>query len=119
MGSNVIGNCECGFISNSPVGGGMLDFEMVCYFPALCHVCHDCVTINLFLKKPKCPKCKNTSVIPYDDPELIGTTIDSVAASWYAKDKLGRDLILYEGTYLCPACGNYSLYLEDCGLSWD
>lgn len=119
MGAEVNAVCECGYQSNSLVGGGMLNFQTTCYFPALCKVCKELVQVNLFAKRVRCPKCRRARVTLYDDPELSRDQGDSTVTSWNTEVRLGRVLILHNGSYLCPSCREFKLRFSDSGLCWD
>lgn len=42
-----------------------------------------------------------------------------VVASWNMEDALGRELLLSDGDYKCPACGAITLRFSDGGMLWD
>lgn len=119
MGLQVIARCECGLEEEISVGGGMMDFTTNCSFPCLCTGCHSVVEANLLDTAMSCPKCGATPLIPYDDPRLAESTGQKVVAQWNVGQELGRELMLTDGNYLCPACGRMSLRFADTGLCWD
>ena len=97
----------------------MLNHETTCYFPCLCENCHNVVQVNLLSKQKRCPKCKSTKVIPYDDLTLSDGTGKHEVTSWNVKNRLGRVLKLTDGNYTCPKCGQMTLHFENSGLFWD
>ena len=119
MGSSVEANCECGFHDLFMVGGGMRNFDSVCFFPAHCDACSSLVGVNLLLKTLLCPNCSSRCVRSYDHPDLQGQRGAREVASWSIFDKSERSLSLNDGTYLCPACKKFSLRFSDGGLRWD
>lgn len=119
MGSQVTAKCQCGVDASILVGGGMFDFMTTCYFPCLCERCRAVVQVNLLAKRKRCPQCKSTKVIPYDDPILSDGSGMRAVASWNMEDQLGRKLNLTDGNYRCPQCGQMTLHFADGGLCWD
>lgn len=118
MGSAVRAQCECGFEQEFMIGGGMLTFHELCCFPCLCQDCHRIVTTNLLDQSPTCPDCGGTSVVPYDQKELMGNEGSNNVTEW-SPGKIGRQLALTDGSYYCPQCDSYRLRFEDSGLCWD
>lgn len=119
MGGSVVAKCPCGYEGGSLVGGGMMTFMTTCYFPAYCENCRELVQINVFAKRLRCPKCRRAKVTPYDDPALCAGNGDREVAGWNVSERLGRDLRLHDGEYLCPACGEFTLRFVDGRLEWD
>jgi len=119
MGLMVIAKCECGLETDLVIGGGSIKSVETCYFPCLCENCQNIVMVNLLADEPRCPECNAPDPIPYDDPGLSDFPGDDVIASWNMEDRLGRDLILTNGKYKCPSCGNMSLEFIEYGLCWD
>lgn len=127
MGSEVIATCQCGVNASILIGGGMETHETICYFPCLCERCHAVVQVNLLDKRKRCPQCKTTKVIPYDDPRLSMNLVKTPKSSlftgavgeWNAKEILGRDLSLPEKNYRCPQCGQMTLCFTDGDMCWD
>ncbi len=117
MGSVVKAKCDCGYRREMALGGGMMNFTTLCNFPCYCDTCSDLFEANLFLQKISCPECGGTDTRPYDDDGLCSKR-GSPVFSWTAQEKLGRELILTNGEYLCPKCGRFSLRFEDVGC-WD
>lgn len=74
------------------------------------------VTANLLATPPACPDCGSTDIVPYDQPELIGTRGSVKEASWSMQHELGRDLVLTDGLYRCPKCKGMSLRFVVTGL---
>lgn len=119
MGSQVIAKCDCGVEAVIDIGSGMMDFTTRCSFPCLCESCHNVVEVNLLAKTIRCPKCRKSNPIPYDDPRLYELKGSEQVAVWNMQDKLGREVILTDGKYKCPKCGKMSLEFTDSGLCWD
>ena len=118
MGSQVTAQCECGVGAEILVGGGMMDFTTTCYFPCLCDRCNKVVQVNLLATKPRCPDCGAANPVPYDDPQLIGSPGDEIVAEWNMEERLGRNLLLTDGSSKCPGCRKKTLRFADSGL-WD
>lgn len=109
MGKGLIAHCECGFEAETEIGGTVRNHRTTCNFPCLCKRCNGMVTANLFARPPLCPDCGSTDIVPYDQPELIGTRGTVTVASWWMQHELGRDLVLTDGLYRCPKCEGMSL----------
>ncbi len=136
MGSNVRAICKCGVDNEISIGGGMLTFKYIAYFPCLCEDCKDVVEVNLLgnryksqtqeefergderleipLKDRKftCPKCHGGNVIPYSDSRLFGIIGDEEVIRWGSE-------ILTNGTYKCPKCDNKTLRFIYLFYMWD
>jgi len=122
MGSAVVAKCDCGIEDTILIGGGMMNFKTTCFFPCLCENCHGIVQVNLLSKTMKCPECGARGPIPYDDPQLSDSPGLRNVAEWNMgnmEDRLGRKLVLTDGKYRCPKCGNMSLSFSRGGLCWD
>jgi len=109
MGSQVIARCECGIETKILIGGGMINFKTTCAFPCLCDRCRNIVESNLLAKTPQCPECGTANPIPYDDPRVVGSPGERTFAEWNMKERLGRELILTDGSYKCPRCEKMTL----------
>ena len=96
-----------------------MNHTTTCYFPCLCESCHNLVRVNLLAEKPECPDCGAANPVPYDDPRLMGTAGERVIAEWNMEERLGRRLILTDGSYICPKCEQMTLRFADGGLCWD
>ena len=119
MGSQVLAKCGCGLEAEILIGGGMFNFKTTCLFPCLCESCHSVVEANLLENPVQCPNCNAVNLIPYDNPRLSLTRGENEVASWYMFNELGRELILTDGKYKCPACGQMTLSFSDSGLCFD
>jgi Zn finger protein HypA/HybF involved in hydrogenase expression len=119
MGSSVYAKCPCGFVDEFSIGGGMRDFQERCAFPSLCAKCGRMVEANLLGAPPRCPKCRSTSVTPYDDDSLVGVKGQYEVAGWNMEEELGRQLSLTDGTYRCPKCNALTLRFEHTGICFD
>ncbi len=121
MGTSVVAECRCGYHASGSVGGGMFDFEDVCWFPCLCEGCHAMVDVNLFETPLRCPTCRSERVAAYDDAGLSlppeSQELYSIA-DWNVAPRIGRPLQLTNGRYRCPKCGQMSLQFRMDGL-WD
>jgi len=100
MGSQVVATCRCGIEAKILIGGGMLDFGTICYFPCLCETYHDIVQADLLEKTKQCPICKSKTLIPYDDPRLSKTPGKRKVKECTLGGKRGRELILTNGNYV-------------------
>ncbi len=91
----------------------MRNFETTCLFPCLCETCKKLVQVNIMIQPLECPKCKDSAVIPYDDPRLLGSTGPlQPSITW-------GDHILTNGDYLCPKCKKMSLRFKEGTILWD
>jgi predicted RNA-binding Zn-ribbon protein involved in translation (DUF1610 family) len=112
MGSAIKAECSCGIAATILVGGGMMTFQSICYFPGLCQDCKKVVQVDLLAKELRCPNCEGKEVIAYNDARLVQTPGPRVVVQWG-----GRTLT--DGNYKCPGCGIFSLQFSDGGLHWD
>ena len=119
MGATVNAICRCGLNSEIRIGGGMSTFTYLCYFPCLCENCNDIVEVNLYDMHPQCPNCRGENLIPYDDKQVIAIEGDHNIVSWNANEKVDRELILTNGTYMCPKCKKMTLRFIGPILRWD
>ena len=121
MGTSVVAECSCGYHAPGSVGGGMTDFEDVCWYPCLCEGCHAMVNVNLLAMPLRCPKCSSDKVTAYDDARLSlppeSQELYSIA-DWDMTPRIDRPLILTNGRYRCPKCDQMSLQFQMSGL-WD
>src|SRR5438128_1055567 len=117
MGSEVTARCGCGVEARILIGGGMQNFATTCYFPCLCEHCHSIVQVNLLAKTHRCPKCRSSKTIPYDDGRLRKSPGRHVMAEWNLPE-LGRELKLTDGKYRCPKCDKMTLRFSETAL-WD
>ena len=112
MGSQVIAICKCGVNTKINIGGGMLTHDKIEYFPGYCRGCNEVVQMNLKDKLSICPHCKRTDVVPYNNPELIGTVGKEIIDESFDNE-------LTNGTYFCPKCKNMTLKFINSGIFWD
>jgi hypothetical protein len=120
MGSSVQADCSCGYHSGIlMIGGGMANYTTLCAFPAWCPVCRELLLLNLLAGPLVCPHCASPQVLSYDDARLIGETGATQVVSWNVTDRLDRTLILTDGSYLCPNCGQFTLHFSSAGIQWD
>ena len=119
MGSQVIAKCGCGYEATCLIGCGIKNYNTTCYFPFSCSSCHNVVEVNILAKIIYCPQCQSSELIPYDDPQLFDCLGKHKVAQWNIKDILGRDLVITDGKYQCPQCGEMLLKFMDGGFHWD
>ncbi len=119
MGSAVVAKCSCGLEVTVPTGGGIMNWATTRYFPYLCIACHEVVRVNLLGETQRCPACKSPAILPYDDPRLCDSPGSSRVEGWNLQEKIGREVWLTDGAYLCPKCSNMSLHFLKSGLLWD
>jgi len=111
--------CPCGYDSgNLFIFGGRANFKTYCAFPVLCQGCAKLALADLYAGPPACSACPDPVALAYDDPRLSGRRGEKVIASWNTAARLGRALQLTDGTYLCPACRDFSLTFAMVGY-WD
>lgn len=111
MGSQVIAICQCGLRREILIGGGMLNFKYINFFPCLCENCNDVVQVNLKNQELTCPNCNKQNLSPYNAKHLIGEQGNSEVSKW-------GDNTLTNGTYKCPKCKEMTLHFER-GILWD
>jgi hypothetical protein len=117
MGSIIKAQCKCGYEHEMHLGGGMLNFTTNCNFPVFCSKCRSLFEANILDKNLTCPKCHDSDIIPYYDKSLCSEKGNEVF-SWNMQEEIGRELILTDGKYLCPNCGQFSMSFVACG-HWD
>ena len=84
-----------------------------CGFPFYCRLRKSLFTATVYAADVACPNCDTSSVLPYDDPSLAPTgEVVGEIFSWNTAARLGRELILHDGKYICPSCDNFSLRFE-------
>jgi len=111
MGSMINAICDCGFQSGTiMVGGGMLNFDTVCYAPAICLRFNIFLVKNYLKKYSKCPKCRK-KVVFYNNPivqEKLKRNENRYndIFSWRLEKS---EFQLLDLNYLCPECGKMSL----------
>ncbi|MBT4207774.1 hypothetical protein HOE22_05460 [Candidatus Woesearchaeota archaeon] len=112
MGSIISAHCDCGYVVEMPLGGGMRSFNERSNFPFYCEECRILFEANAFEEPVSCPKCKGSETVTYDRKCLQeGTSI----FKWGVGDRV---LILTNGKHICPKCGKNTLTFEDAGC-WD
>ncbi|WP_242203241.1 hypothetical protein [Aestuariivivens insulae] len=112
MGSTVKAICKCGYEKESSVGGGMLNYRTVQYFPCYCTNCKDLVEGNLKAEPLVCPDCNSRKVIPYNNKKLIGKKGKNEIVQSF-------DNILTDGYYRCPSCDSFNLQFKIGAILWD
>ena len=99
------------------LGGGRINHLIHCGFPCYCSACKSLFKADLYAADVACPNCDTSSVLPYDDPSLAPTgEVVGEIFSWNTAARLGRELILHDGKYICPSCDNFSLRFEVAAL---
>jgi RNA polymerase subunit RPABC4/transcription elongation factor Spt4 len=116
MGGIVKAFCACGYKKELYLGGGMKNFTTYCNFPIFCRKCKLLLEVNLLKKDVVCPICQHFDYLAYDDPSLIKQKGNEIFSWNY--EKIGRKLVLTDGKYLCPSCGQFSLSFVNVG-NWD
>ena len=112
MGSIIKSCCSCGYEKSMFLGGGMADFTKNCNFPIYCEDCRILFEDNLLGNQLQCPKCKGTKATPYDKKcSRKGNPV----FEWNIR---GKSLVLTDGNYVCPKCGNHALTFID-ESCWD
>jgi hypothetical protein len=111
MGSKVIAECECGFITpKMRLGGGMYCYTTVNTFPNYCKNCSSLFLANMFDNEIVCTNCKSHEVVPYND-SYVAKGFDRTSFNW-------GDLKLYSENNLCPECNQFFLKFRHVGM-WD
>jgi hypothetical protein len=124
MGSSVKVLCSaCSYATEIFTGGGMLDFETNCGFPALCTRCRTVVEGNHKEARLSCPGCGD-DVTSYDD---LSPTSEAgggpVMTEWLGyedeDDEDDSELTLASGAYPCPRCHAPQLRFTASGILFD
>lgn len=112
MGKIVSAKCkECGYnFDKMFLGGGMLNFQKHCGYPALNKDQTEVVVRNY---KNKVEEEKSNGFIFYDSKSLYDE--ESFTKSAVMQN---FDTFLYNANYFCPKCRNYTLRFFMTGL-WD
>jgi len=139
MGVIMSAECSCGYSasnetdktgSNFPRGNGLfgrvkLGYEMqiqdVLYYPVLCRLCREVLSIDLQQRPLRCPVCRGTNVVPYYWPQMVDRKgriqIPCSMVSAGAEPGQRPKYALYEDAeYLCPRCGSKHLRFKFEGL---
>ena len=119
MGSIIDAKCKCGSKKdNMFLGGGFSNFMTKASFPYYCEDCKSLFIGDRLAKKVKCKKCKSENIYPYDDKRACkrkGREVFKWNITDCKKDKDEVVLILTDGKYICPKCGEYKLSFIDMG----
>lgn len=117
-GDIVSASCPCGFQRQGmPIFGGFATYKTSCLFPALCRATRTMVLGNLMDPAAGAKDCPAPEMVFYNDPSLAPEHPGRVVSSWNMPDAKGQAL-LYEGGYVCPACGRRTLRFRHVGF-WD
>ena len=117
MGCTALAACPCGFDSGELFVGQGMSGPDPCHFPAYCKEGSHLVTVNLIDQPSRCPEGHKTEPVPYNDNSLIDKLGVTVVADWWLDDE--THLELTDGTYLCPACQQYTLTFRKGNTMWD
>jgi hypothetical protein len=109
MGSMMVARCACGYESGTLlIGGGMLDFHEVCYWPAWCESCFEVVAVNAMPTSPACGRC-GSPVVLYGQVQRDIDRFD-----WCTPD--GRCFAMGDGpVHPCRICATDRLEFEHVG----
>lgn len=115
VGMLVEGRCACGYTAHHlTFGAGMLTFQDICFYPALCTSCGRVVVCDILDGSATCSDCGGR-VRFYDDPELRSADAPDDGMGWNISE--GRGVILRETPcHLCPQCGEMSLAFSPIGF---
>ncbi|MFW5983086.1 MAG: hypothetical protein ACOCQ4_01190 [bacterium] len=110
MGSLIKAVCEnCGYETELHLGGGMMDFDTNCSFPALNKSMNRIEERNIFKRDKE--KNNPSHILFYDSESLVDKN------SIRSKDHLNWDKYrLYDADYYCPKCGKFALKFILTGL---
>ena len=117
-GDMVSAACPCGYQKKAmPIFGGFATYKTSCLFPALCRPTRTMVLGNLMAPGTGAKDCPAADMVFYNDPSLAPQKAGRAVATWNLPDGRGS-VALYEGGYLCPACGRRTLTFRHEGV-WD
>jgi RNA polymerase subunit RPABC4/transcription elongation factor Spt4 len=96
MGQLVKAICNCGFIKDAPVGGGISTYKESATFP---FYCRDCGLVNVNIAKGEkiCPECESIDVTQYGDSKISIPTDHNKVLEWGSYHSGSRG-------HLCPNC---------------
>lgn len=117
MGSVIRARCNCIFEKEIYLASGFDNFDTYFNFPMFCPECKTLFEGDLYSKTTICPNCKSMHGIPYDSDQLCHKR-GQVVFVCNTDERIGRQLRLTEGDYLCPQCGRFTMTFEDVG-EWD
>ncbi|MEF3698310.1 hypothetical protein [Desulfolutivibrio sp.] len=117
-GAIVSASCPCGYHrERMNLFGGLTNFRTVCRFPALCRKARAIALGNLLDPAAGAGDCPASDMVFYNDPALAPEHPGPALVTWNLPD--GRGVAaLFEGGYLCPACGRRTLTFRHDGF-WD
>ena len=118
MGCTAIASCPCGYDSGELLIGQGDSGPDPCYFPAYCQDGKHLVDVNINEHPRRCPDGHTTEPVPYNAAAVIKTMGPRVVADWNWLDEENH-LVLTDGSYLCPACHQFTLTFREGDSLWD
>lgn len=117
-GDIVSASCPCGYSrQRMNLFGGLTNFRTTCRFPALCRSTRAIALGNLLDPAAGAGDCPAPDMTFYTDPSLAPEHPGRPVAVWNLPDGRGT-VALFEGGYVCPACGRRTLTFRHEGF-WD
>lgn len=119
-GSIVTAKCDnCGYDSGSLfLFGGKANFRTVCKFPAYCANKKTLILVNLIANKLESQSYPCQSPVLYTDPVMVKKPGINTVASWNLPELKNKEIMLTDGDYFCPTCGQFKLHFRQSGM-WD
>jgi hypothetical protein len=119
-GSIVTATCgNCGYESGDLfLFGGKANFKTVSKFPAYCANKKAIVLVNLMAEKLESKACPGQAPVPYTEPRMIQNPDAKTIASWNMPEPKNKQVVLTDGDYFCPRCGQFQLHFRKLG-NWD
>ena len=118
MGCTAIATCPCGYDSGELLIGPGMSGPDPCYFPAFCKEGGHLVDVNMCDQPRRCPEGHDKEPVPYNATSLIKELGPAVVADYGWLDPANH-FVLTDGSYLCPACHQYTLTFGEGGTMWD
>jgi hypothetical protein len=117
-GAIVSASCPCGYHrERMNLFGGLTNFRTACRFPALCRSTRAIALGNLLDPAAGAGDCPASDMVFYNDPSLVPEHPGPALVFWNLPD--GRGVAaLFQGGYVCPACGRRTLTFRHDGF-WD
>ncbi len=117
MGVMMQARCSCGYESEGLlIGGGMMDFDRVCWLPAACATCREIVNVDVMKPRLRCPRCRRKPTLCVN-PRTSTAGYDALESAqlWSLPD--GTPIVIGDDErFECPRCATHRLRFEFVGV---